>query len=427
MGSPRMAKVFGAVNVGSFRISAMIIGRAENGELSVLGSSHRKSLGVKRGYIADMNAASDAVRDAVERAEIDARMNISGLWVNCAGAGLSSSIAAVEIPIGGRRIEEDDVEHLLYTARDHILPDGRTVLHAHPAYYTLDGAHGIANPKGLHAETLGVDIHVMLADGAPIRNLVEAVQSAHLDVEGVIASPLAASRACLSSEERELGAAIIEVGAELTNVSVHAGGMVVGMRAIPYGSAAITDAVASGFGIRRDQAERLKCVHGSAIASPSDNREMIPLAPVQDGGEGSPGGTSTGAANLVKRAELVAIVTSELERLTSDCSKALKEMGFTGPSAGQIVLTGGGADLAGVADYVQGALGRPVRIGRPPALRGLPEAHANPGFATLAGLCLYASDEPTDIRAIEPNYQSSVRYAGGGVTRRVLKALKEYF
>ena len=105
--------------------------------------------------------------------------------------------------IGGRRIEQEDIDHLLVSARDVIQPEGRMVLHAQPAHYTLDGAHGVGNPKGLHAERLGVDIHVMLADGAPVRNLTEAVQNAHLDVEAVVASPMAVSYTHLDVYKRQ--------------------------------------------------------------------------------------------------------------------------------------------------------------------------------------------------------------------------------
>ena len=218
--TPRIAKVFVAVNIGSFRVSAMIAGLTETGEMIVLGSGHRAAQGIKRGYITDMQAATYAVRDAIERAEKLAGTSVSSVWIGCSGAGLASKIAQVEIDIGGRRIEEEDIEQLLLAAREGLEPDGRMVLHAQPAHYTLDGAHGVANPKGLHAERLAVDIHVMLADGAPIRNITEAVQNAHLDVDGVVASPMAAGHACLSAEERELGVALIELGAEVTNVSV---------------------------------------------------------------------------------------------------------------------------------------------------------------------------------------------------------------
>ncbi|WP_299191537.1 cell division protein FtsA [uncultured Erythrobacter sp.] len=429
----RLAKIFAAVNVGSFRISAMIMGETETGELLVLGSGHRASQGIKRGYVTDMKAATYAIRDAVERAEKNAGTSVQSVWIACAGAGLKSNVSKVEIEIGGRRIEEEDVEHLLIEARDMIQPDGRTVLHAQPAHYTLDGAHGVANPRGLHAERLGVDVHVMLADGAPVRNLMEAVQSAHLEVEAVVAAPLASGYACLSEEERELGVALVEIGSDVTNVSVFAAGMLLGLRAIPMGSGDITDAVASAFGIRRFQAERLKCVSGSAIASPSDHREMIPVHGPNEGA-GEPSGPHARGAddkNRIARAELISVITQAQSQLTGAIGKALKEMGFSGTRAGQVVLTGGGAELAGLAEFTQSALAMPVRIGRAPALKGLPEAHATPGFAGLAGLCLYAAEDPVDIRAFGSRRAGGADFGGSlnpafAITR-LFRAMREYF
>ncbi len=430
----RLTRVLGAVNIGSFRTSAMIMGETETGELMVLGSGHRASAGIKRGYVTDMRAATYAVRDAVERAEKNAGVGLQSVWIACTGAGLASHVSSVDIDIGGRRIEEEDVEHLLFHARGMIQPDGRTVLHAQPAHYTLDGAHGVANPRGLHAERLGVDIHVMLADGAPVRNLMEAVQNAHLDVEGVVAAPLAAGYACLSDEERDLGVALVEIGADVTNVAVFAAGMLLGLRAIPAGSGDMTDAIASVFGIRRFQAERLKCVYGSAIASRSDHREMIPVngpneAPDEAGG--GPAARGADDKNRIARAQLVSVVTQHLAVLTGEIGKALKDMGFSGTRAGQVVLTGGGAELAGMAEFAQSALGMPVRLGRTPELKGLPEAHATPGFATLAGLCLYAAEDPMDIRSISAPraIRSTMGNAGRSLfpVSRLFRAMKEYF
>ena len=426
MAAPRITRVIGAVNIGSFRISAMIAGISETGEMIVLGSGHRAAQGIKRGYVTDMQAATYAVRDAVERAEKMANTSVTSVWIGCSGAGLASQIAQVEVDIGGRRIEADDIEHLLVSARDVIQPDGRMVLHAQPAHYTLDGANGVSDPKGLHAERLGVDIHVMLADGAPVRNITEAVQNAHLEVEAVVGSPIAAGFACLSAEERELGVALVEFGGEVTNVAVYASGMLLGLTAIPMGSGDITDALASAFGIRRFQAERLKCVHGSAIASPTDHREMIPVnAPGEEGS--GPIARHGDDKNRIPRAELIAVITAQLAVLTDEIGRALKAMGFTGQRGQQVVLTGGGAELAGLADYAQSALGKPVRIGRPPQLKGLPDPHATPGFSTLAGLVIYAAADPVDIRAIGPSYQPSMRYSGLGLITRVFRAAKEYF
>ena len=425
---PRIVRLFGAVNIGSFRISAMIAGTTENGEMHVLGSGHRAAQGIKRGYVTDMAAATYAVRDAIERAEKLAGTSVSSVWIGCSGAGLSSSIMPVEIDIGGRRIEEEDIEHLLVSAREGLEPDGRMVLHAQPACYFLDGADGVANPKGLHADRLGVDVHVMYADGAPMRNVTEAVQKAHLEVDGIVATPLAAGFACLTPEERDLGVALVELGGEVTNVAIYAAGMLVGLKSIPRGSGDITDAVASAFGIRRFQAERLKCVSGSAIASPTDHREMIAVAGPDDDGSAQ---VARGADDRgrISRAELIAVITGELDMLMRDVGRALEEMGFAGPKAAarQVVLTGGGAELAGLADYAQSVLGSPARIGRPPQLRGLPEAHSVPGFATLAGLVLYAAEDPVDIRSVGSRFTTTTRTSGVGLVRQVFSAMRDYF
>lgn len=426
MASPRITRVLGAVNIGSFRISAIVAGIAENGETIVLGSAHRASQGIKRGYVTDMDAATYAVRDAIDRAEKMANASVSSVWIGCSGAGLASQVAEVEIPIGGGRIEQDDIDYLLLSARDVIQPDGRMVLHAQPARYTLDGAHGVADPKGLHAERLGVDIHVMLADGAPIRNITEAVQQAHLEVEAVVAAPMAAGHACLSPEERDLGVALVEFGAEITNVVVYSMGMIVGLASIPMGSNDITDSIASAFGIRRFQAERLKCVNGSAIASPTDHREMIPVNPPGEE-ECGPVARHADDKNRIPRAELIAVITAQLGSLMEEISKALKEMGFSGRRGQQVVFTGGGAELVGLADYAQAALGKPVRIGRVPPLTGLAEAHLKPGFSTLAGLVLYAAADPVDIRSLPTSYQPTMRYSGLGLMARVYRAVREYF
>ncbi|AXU19263.1 cell division protein FtsA [Novosphingobium sp. THN1] len=427
MATPRITKVFAAVNIGSFRVSAMIAGLSETGEMVVLGSGHRAAQGIKRGYVTDMQAATHSVRDAIERAEKMANVDIQKVWIGCAGAGLASTTARVEVEVGGRRIEQDDIEHLLVAGRGVIQPDGRTVLHAQPAHYTLDGAHGVPNPKGLHAERLAVDIHVMLADGAPVRNLREAVQNAHLEVEAVVGSPVAAGHACLTPEERELGVALVEFGAEVTTVSVYAAGMLLGMQVIQYGSGDITDAIASAFGIRRYQAERLKCMSGSAIASPADHREMIPVNAPGDP-EGGPVARHADDKNRIPRAELISVITQQLGFFTEEVGKSLKSMGFVGQTGQQVVLTGGGAQLPGLADYAQSALGRPVRIGSPPTMLGLPPGHATPSSSTLVGLVLFAAADPVDIRAIGPaNDPVGGAYGGKKLLIRLVRAIKDYF
>ncbi len=421
MTTQRVEKIFTALDIGSSKVSAMIAGQTESGELMVLGTGQRASEGVKRGYIADMERTELAVRTAVEQAERIAGINIEDVWVACSSGGLASSVASVEVELGGGRVEKDDVNHLLDAGREVIDPAGRAVLHAQPALYSLDGLSGVKQPEGLHADRLGVDIHVILADGAPIRNMDTCVRAAHLNVESIVASPIAAGMACLSDEERELGVALVEMGAGVTNISLYVGDMLVGLFTIPYGGSDITDAIASAFGIRRNQAERMKCFYGSATSSRTDHRDMIPV--------GGPNEQMSAGddQNRIARAELISVIKQQLDYLIGEIGKGLKELGFTGNGGRQIVLTGGGAEMKGIADYVQSALDRTVRIGRPRGLIGMPEAHSGPAFTTLAGLVRYAVDAPVDIRTVPTGYQSVHKMSGGALFGRVVRAIKAYF
>ena len=406
-----------ALDIGSSKVSAMIAQKGDGGELVVLGTGQRESRGVKRGYIADMAATEAAVREAVEQAERIAGLNIENVWVGFSAGGLVSDVAEVELELGGHRVEQGDIDALLAAGRNSIDPQGRMVLHAQPALYTLDGLTGVKKPLGLHADRLGVHIHVVAADGSPVRNLDLCVRSAHLEVKSIIASPVATGLACLSDEERELGVALVELGAGITNVSLFAGGMLVGLHSIAMGAADITDDIASAFGTRRQQAERMKCFHGSANASPRDNHDMISVMPV--GAEDDVhGGTQ------ITKAQLIGVVRQRLEHQMNEIRKALAALKFEGPVGRQVVLTGGGAELKGIADYAQQTLGRSVRLGRPRGLTGLPEAHAGPAFATLAGLAYYAASDPVDLRSVASAGQTVHRPSGMGIFRKLIQAAR---
>ncbi len=417
MAHPQTGSLITALDVGSWKVSALIAERSPSGDIVVLGTGQRESRGVKRGYVADVGLTEQAVREAVEQAERMAETNIEDVWVSFSAGSLASDIASVEVELGGHRIEQEDIDELLAAGRNSLDPDGRMILHAQPTLYTLDGLTGVKQPLGLHADTLGVDIHVVLADGSPVRNLDLSVRSAHLEVKSIIASPVATGFSCLSEEERELGVALVEIGAGVTNVSLFIGGMLVGLTSIPFGAGDITDDIASAFATRREQAERMKCFYGSATASPRDNHDMIEVAPISSDDE-------AGEGHRITRAQLISVIRQRLEHLFGEVSKALKDLGFTGPVGRQVVLTGGGAELKGIADYAQGTLGRAVRIGRPRGLVGLPDAHSGPGFATLAGLVHYAASDPLDLRALMPEGQIVHAVPKGGMMQRLVAAFR---
>jgi cell division protein FtsA len=405
-----------ALDVGSSKVSALIAQKSDDGQLVVLGTGQRESRGVKRGYVADMGATELAIREAVEQAERIAGQNIEDVWVSFSAGGLLSDIVKLEADLGGHRIEQADIDELLKAGRNAIDPAGKMVLHAQPTRYTVDGLAGVKRPLGLHADRLGVDIHVVATEGSPVRNLDLCVRSAHLEVRSIIAAPVATGLACLTDEERELGVALVEIGAGVTNVSVFAGGVLAGLASIPMGSADITDDIASAFGTARTWAERTKCYHGSANLSPRDNHEMIDVTPAipEDGVEGP----------RITKAQLNAIIRQRLERLMGEIQKEMKKLGFEDPVGRQIVLTGGGADLKGVADYAQQFLGSAVRVGRPKGLVALPEAHSGPAFATLAGLARFAASDPIDLRALEPAHQMVTRASPGALLQRLMAAFR---
>jgi cell division protein FtsA len=407
-----------ALDIGSSKVGALICTRDDDGRLRVLGTGQRESRGVKRGYITDMVASEGSVREAVELAERMAAVTIDEVWASYGAGGVVSDLANVEVALGGHQIEQSDIDQLLAAGRNEIDRGGQVVLHANPALYTIDGVDGVQQPIGLHANTLGVDIHVIAADPAPLRNVDYVIRSAHLGVKAIVASPVAAALACLTEDERDLGVALVELGAGVTNVSLHVGGMLVGLRSIPLGAKDITDDIASAFAVQRRDAERLKCFYGSAMTSPRDNHEMIEATQI--------GAEQGGEPIKITRAQLMSVIRQRVEDLTAEIDKALKSLGFTGPVGRQVVLTGGGAELKNIADYMQGVLGRAVRVGRPRTLTGMPDAHSGPGFSTLVGLAMIATSGRSDIRDIGIGTLRERKQANG-MLGRLVAAIKGGF
>jgi cell division protein FtsA len=415
---PAARTLVAALDVGSSKVCALIAEPGPDGRLKILGTGQRESRGVKRGFIADMEKSEIAIRESMEQAERIAGTQVDQVFIGFSAGGMVSDMVDVEVGIGGGRIADEDIEALLAKGWSSIDREGRQLLHALPAYYTIDEVNGVKQPRGLHAEKLAVNIHVITADPAPWKNLNLCVRSAHLGVEATVASPVAAGKACLSEEERELGVALVELGGGVTNVSVFAGGMLVGLKSLAIGGGDITDDIAAAFGTRRVEAERIKCFYGSAMTSPRDNHDMIELAPIAGGQEGV-------EASRITRAQLVAVIRQRLEHLTAQVEEALKAMGFGGAIGRQIVLTGGGAELKGIADYAQGVLGRTVRIGRP-NMPGLPEAHSGPAFSTLAGLALFAASGEIDLRVGFGPKDSGEKPSGNWLQRLIAAFRTQY-
>jgi cell division protein FtsA len=419
MAAAKFEKIISALDIGSSKVSALIAGVADDGVLTVLGSGQRESKGVIRGCVADISQAELSARQAVEQAERIAGTNIERVLLGISAGGLDSHLAPAEIDLGGDRIEQVDIDDLLMAGRANIDPRGKTPLHISPTLYSIDGVGGVASPLGLYADRLGVDIHVVLAEPAPVRNLDMTARAAHLGVEAVVAAPVAAGLACLTAEERELGVALVEIGAGVTNVSVFVGGMLVGLTTLNQGASDITDDIAATFGLRRAEAERLKCRDGSAQSNPRDHQDMLDVADVGDSdGQERP---------KLTRAQLNSVICQRVDPMIAAVGKALSDLGFSAPGKHHVVLTGGGAELKGLADHMQAALGRTVRVGRPAGLSGLPEAHSGPAFSTLAGLILYAQSNPVDLKLGLGVDDPSAAGTKPGIISRILQIIRENY
>ena len=416
MAAPTDQPLIAALDIGSSKVSALIATKDGEDRLRVLGTGQRESRGVRRGYVTDIEKSEFAVREAVELAERMSGVTIDDVWASYGAGGLTSGLANVEVELGGHQIEQSDITQLLSQGRNAIDRDGKMVLHAHPALYTIDGAQEVQQPVGLHADRLGVDIHVIAADPAPLRNVDYIIRAAHLGVKAIVASPIASALACLSEEERDLGVALVELGAGVTNVSLHYGGILVGLRSIPLGARDISDDIAATFGVNRRDAERLKCFYGSAMTSPRDNHELIDANHI--------GGEEAGEPVRITRAQLMTVIRHRVEELTAQIDLALKDLGFGGPVGRPVVLTGGGAELKNIDDYMQGVLGRTVRVGRPRTLAGLPDAHSGPAFSTLVGLACLGASKSGDIRDIALGNLVQNK-PGKGLSARLITALKQ--
>ena len=384
------------LDVGTSKVAALIALIGANGaDPRVIGVGQRVCQGVRRGLVADMEKTESAIRAAVDQAERNAGVQAEAVYVNMSAGGLRSEVESVEIDIAGHKISAADMDTLLAAGRARIDPGHRTVLHAQPALYWIDGLTGIQSPVGFHADRLGMDIHVVTADTPPIRNLDLAVRSAHLGVRTMVASPAASSLAVLAAEERELGVALVEIGAGVTNIAVHMMGQLVGVASIAMGAGDITNDIASAFATRRSHAERLKTLHGAAITAQKDNHDLIEVPPISD--------DDTAEPLRVPKSQIVAVVRHRLDLLFGEVALRLPQMGFAGPQARQVVLTGGGAEIKSIADFAQGVLGKNVRIGRPRGLTGLPDAQSGCAFATLAGLALFAAEDLPDLWNAKPS------------------------
>jgi cell division protein FtsA len=385
----RRSSIVSVLDVGSTKVCCMIARvkprdsealRRRTYAMEVLGFAATRSRGIKSGVVVNLDEAEKAIRLAVDAAERMAEMTVGSIIVNLSCGRLKSEAFSASVDLSGA-VTEADIQRLLGACGAHSVSEGRMVLHALPIGYALDGNRGLADPVGMLGKALGVDIHIATADDAPLRNLELAVNRCHLEVETVVATPYAAGLAALVDDEAELGVACVDMGGGTTTLSVFHAGEFVHTDAIAIGGHHITLDVARGLSTNLADAERIKARHGSALASNSDERDILTIPPVGEDERDHP--------NTVPRSALTRIIRPRVEETLEMTRDMLAKSGFANHVGKRVVLTGGASQLTGLAESARRIFGRDVRVGRPLGIQGLPEAAKGPAFSAAVGLVIY--------------------------------------
>ena len=402
---------FGVLDIGTTKI-VCLIGRTESdGTLRVLGFGWHKGRGVRGGGITDLDEAERAIRASVGQAEDMADTRLRAVTVNLTCGQPESRLFSVQWPVGGRAVDEQDIRRVVNEARAREAEGGRETIHALPLSFAVDDMGGVADPRGLHCSTLHARLHIIDSAAPALRSLSACIARCDLDLAGLVSAPMAAGLATLVSDERELGATVIDMGGGTTGIAVFAEGQLLHTAQLPVGGVHVTNDLARLLSTPVAHAERLKTLYGSAQASPDDDREMLPVPLV---------GEEEHQIAKVPRSMVVDIIRPRLEETFELAKARLEASGLARAAGTRVVLTGGACQLGGVREMAARILGRQVRLGRPSRLRGLPDSASGPAFATAAGLLAWAAGEGRTIHDIDLEEERPA-----GLIRRIVKFLKE--
>ncbi len=377
-----------ALDVGTTKVCCFIARADGEGGLKVKGIGHHLAKGVRAGAVIDMDAAENSIRRAVDAAETMAGETVRTAYVNLSGGRQRSQIIGVEVSVAGNQVTDIDTIRAADQAMIRADTSGREVIHAVPTHYSIDGASGIRDPRGMYGSKLGVNLHVVTADSSPARNLAVCVERGHLETLGPVASAYASGLSVLVEDEMNLGATVIDMGGGTTTMAVFFEGALALIETIPVGGQHVTNDIARGLSTPTVQAERMKTLFGSAVASPSDERELIDIP--------SLGEEHRSGANHVPRSALTGIIRPRIEEIFEMARDRLESAGYQNFGGRRVVLTGGASQLQGTAEVAAHILEKQVRLGRPIDIDGLAESTAGPAFATATGLLKYAASGLAD-------------------------------
>src|SRR6201997_58221 len=423
----KRAALVASLDIGTSKIACMIArlkpcppndalrGRSHAAEL--IGYSQIRSKGVKAGAVVDLAECEQSVRQAVSLAEDMARVHVESVLLSVSAGRLQGHLVEAAADIRGGAVTSGDVARVTSAGMHHATAEGRTVLHALPVGYSIDGGKGIRDPKGMVARQFGVDMNVVTADAAVAKNLMLVVERCHLNVEAMAASPYVAGLSVLTDDEADLGAAVVEMGAGTTTIATYSGGRLTSASGFAVGGHHITMDLARGLSACIADAEPIKTLYGTVLTGGSDTRELMSVPSAGDDGLDVP--------QIVSRATIANIVRPRAEEIFEMVRDRLADSPFAAEPRARVVLSGGASQLSGTLELATRVLNRQVRVGRPLGFGRLPNEAKSASFAVPSGLLVYP--QYAHLEHVEPRHTWQLRTGTDGYFGKVGRWLREGF
>jgi cell division protein FtsA len=372
------------LDIGTASTRAVVGEFDQDDNLEIVGVGVAASTGLRRGVVLNIEATLSSVASAIESAELASGREIHSCVLGISGANVESlnSKGVVAVEGKGREITREDIARVHEAAKAVSIPMDREILHVIPQAYTVDAQRGVKDPLHMMGVRLEADVHIVTASVTTTQNLVKCVDRAGYRPEKRVLSNLAAARAVLSDDERDLGCLLLDMGAGTTDLVVFGEGQPWYTASVPAGGMQVTNDISIMLSLLMDGAERLKREAASCWLESVDPSELI-VVPGVGGRE----------PTEIPRKKLCAIVQPRMEEIYAMAKEKLEKSGLMKEIKSGIVLTGGGALMSGARDLAQSVFDLPVRVGTPPAIPGLEAQYRNPAFATVLGLVLLAGDE----------------------------------
>jgi cell division protein FtsA len=382
------------LDLGTTEVRAIIGEVVDDGRLEVVGIGRAESRGVRKGVVVNLEATTEAIRRAVEEAELMSGVQIDSAYVGIGGAQVKghNSRGVIAVSRRNREIGRADVDRVIEQARSVALPADREIIDVIPQEFTVDGQDGIINPVGFLGMRLEANVHLVSSPITARQNVITSVNRAGILVLDTVLEHWSAAEAVLTEDEKEFGTAIIDIGGETTNLAIYHRGAVQHTAVLPIGGSHFTSDIAVGLRTPIPEAERIKRAHGCAISTLMDDRERSEAVEVPSVGGRPP--------RLLSRQVLCEILQPRAEEIFSHVFDEIEKNGFERQLSSGIVIVGGGALMDGTIEIAEHVLDLPARCGSPRGIGGLSGEIASPTFSTAAGLLLYGFRKQAGIGGI---------------------------